>query len=120
MVDILILGDSNIFEESFFDSLEELDVTLMEVGSLRPFFEGVEGYAPDIILLCLSSNRLKDYDQRRFRGQTPHYQGVPVVAIFDMIGWEDIGRAKADLNPRASFIVPFDDEDLLDRIEALW
>ncbi len=120
MAKILLLGEDEFFEGTFFDALDELDATLMQVGSLHPYFEGVDGYTPDVIVICFSSNRLKDYDQRRFRGQQPHYTGVPVVAVFDMIGWEDIGRVKADLNPAASFILPVNEEDLLDRIEALW
>ena len=119
MINILIAGDSDILEDTFWGSLEELDVTLMDVSSLRAYFEGVEGYKPDIILLCLSANRLKDFNQRRDRGQNPHYPDVPVIAVFDMIGWEAIGRVKADLKPAASFIIPFNEEDLLDRIEAL-
>ena len=120
MVNILLLGDDNFFEETFFEALDELDATLMQVSSMRPYFEGVDGYTPDVIMMCFSANRLKDYDQRRFRGQQPHYTGIPVVAVFDMIGWEDIGRVKVDLNATTVFIMPVNEVDLLDRIEALW
>lgn len=120
MANILLLGEDGFFEETFFDALDELGATLMQVSSLRPYFEGVDGYTPDVILICFSAKRLKDYDQRRFRGQQRHYSEVPVVAVFDMIGWEDIGRVKADLNPAALFILPVNEEDLLDRVEALW
>jgi hypothetical protein len=119
MANILILGEEDFFEEPFFDSLDELDITLMHVTSLRPYFDGVEGYTPNVILLCFTSNRLKDYDQHRDRGQKPYYPDVPVIAVFDMISWEDIGRIKADLKPETSFIAPFNEEDLVDRIEAL-